>query len=162
MNTFLQDVRYAFRLLAKSPGFTLVAVLTLALGIGANTAIFSVVDAVLMQPLPYQDSGRLVTIWNDYGSGGQSLPAVSAPDFRDYQHRATTFADLAAASGSGGTTIDFSDTEGDEKPQQITVGFVTPNLFPLLGVNPILGRQFTADEGRPNGPALVMLSYGFW
>src|SRR5215472_3918287 len=162
MHLFLQDVRYALRLLGKSPGFTLVATLTLALGIGANTAIFSVVNAVLVQPLPYQDSERLITIWNDYGSGGQSLPAVSAPDFRDYQQRTTKFADLAAASGSGGTAVDFSDTEGDEKPQQVTVGFVSPNLFPLLGVNPILGRQFAPEEGRPNGPGLVMLSYGFW
>ncbi len=162
MNALLQDVRYALRLLTKSPGFTIVAVLTLALGIGANTAIFSVVNAVLMQPLPYQDAGRLVTIWNDYGSGGQSLPAVSAPDFKDYQLRTTMFAGIAAASGSGGSAIDFSDTEGDEKPQQVTVGFVTPNLFPLLGVNPVLGRQFSAEEGRPNGPALVMLSFGFW
>jgi putative ABC transport system permease protein len=162
VSTFLQDIRYSLRLLMKSPGFTLVAILTLALGIGANTAIFSVVNAVLMQPLPYQDSGRLVTIWNDYGSGGQSLPAVSAPDFRDYQQRTTKFADLAAAAGSFGTAVDFGNTEGDEKPQQITVAFVTPNFFPLLGVNPVLGRQFTPEEGRPNGPALVMLSYGFW
>src|SRR5262249_42974461 len=78
------------------------------------------------------------------------------------QQRTTFFADLAAASGSSGTAVDFSDTEGDERPQQVTVGFVTPNLFPLLGVNPILGRQFAAAEGRPNGPALVALSYGFW
>jgi len=162
MNLFLQDVRYAIRLLAKSPGFAIVAILTLALGIGANTAIFSVVNAVLVQPLPYQDSGRLVTIWNDYGSGGQSLPAVSAPDFRDYQRRSTTFTDLAAAAGSGGTAVDFGSTEGEEKPQQVTVGFVTPNLFSLLGVSPILGRNFTPEEGQPNGPALVMLSYGFW
>src|SRR5262249_15736411 len=162
MHLFLQDVRYALRLLIKSPGFTVVAVVTLALGIGANTAIFSIVNAVLMQPLPYQDSARLVTIWNDYGAGGQSLPAVSAPDFHDYQQRTTMFADLAAASGSLGTAVDFSDTEGDEKPQQVTMSFVTSHPFPLVGVNAMLGRQFTADEARPGGPALVMLSYGFW
>src|SRR5262249_6056782 len=160
MNALLQDVRYAFRLFTRNPGFTSVAVLTLALGIGANTAIFSVVNAVLMQPLPYQDSGRLVTIWNDYGSGGQSLPAVSPSDFRASQLRTTTFPGLAAEAGSSGGAIDFGDTEGDEKPQQTPVGFVPPTLSPLLGVSPPLGRQFAEEEGRPNGPALVMLSYG--
>jgi len=162
MNALLNDIRYAFRLLAKTPGFTLVAIVTLALGIGANTAMFSVIHAVLLRPLPYLQADRLTTIWNDYGSGGQSLPAVSPPDFRDYQQRCRLFDQLAAATGGGGAAVDFGSTEGDERPQQVTVGFVTPNLFPLFGVQPILGRYFAPEEAVVNGPAVVILSYGFW
>jgi putative ABC transport system permease protein len=162
MNALFNDIRYALRLLAKTPGFTLVAIVTLALGIGANTAMFSVIHSVLLRPLPYLQADRLTTIWNDYGSGGQSLPAVSPPDFRDYQQRCRLFEQLAAATGGGGAAVDFGTTEGDERPQQVTVGFVTPNLFPLFGVQPILGRNFLAEETAVNGPAVVMLSYGFW
>ena len=162
MNALLNDIRFAIRLLAKAPGFTVVAVVTLALGIGANTAMFSVIHAVLLRPLPYLQPDRLTTIWNDYGSGGQSLPAVSPPDFRDYQQRCRLFEQLAAASGGGGSAaVDFGTTE-DEHPQQVTVAFVTSNLFPVLGVQPILGRNFLPEEAVLNGPAVVILSYGFW
>ena len=95
----LQDVKYAVRTLARTPGFTLVAVLTLALGIGATTAIFSVVHGVLMKPLPYRDPDRLANIWVDLGVGNQSLPAVSPGDFRDYQQRSQLFDSFAAGSG---------------------------------------------------------------
>jgi predicted permease len=162
VNALLNDIRFALRLLAKTPGFTLVAVLTLALGIGANTAMFSVIHAVLLRPLPYVQPDRLTTIWNDYGSGGQSLPAVSPPDFHDYQQRCRLFEQLAAATGGTGAAVDFGTTEGDERPQQVTVGFVTPNLFPTLGVQPILGRNFLSEEAVVNGPNVVILSYGFW
>src|SRR5262245_11732405 len=162
MNTLLSDIRYALRLLTKSPGFTVVAVLTLALGIGANTAMFSVIHAVLLRPLPFADSDRLISVWNDYGSGGQSLPAVSPPDFRDYQQRCRLFDQIAAATGGGGAAVDFGTVEGDERPQQVSVGFVTDNLFPLFGVQPILGRNFTPQETVVNGPNVVILSYGFW
>jgi predicted permease len=162
MNALVSDIRYALRLLAKTPGFTIVAVLTLALGIGANTAMFSVIHAVLLRPLPYTDAGRLVTIWNDYGSGGQSLPAVSPPDFRDYQQRSRLFEELAGATGGNGAAVDFGTIDGDERPQQVTIGFVTPNLFPTFGVHPILGRNFLPEEAVINGPNVVILSYGFW
>jgi len=162
MNALITDVRYALRLLAKTPGFTLVAVLTLALGIGANTAMFSVIHSVLLRPLPYPQADRLTIIWNDYGSGGQSLPAVSPPDFRDYLQRCCTFEQIAAATGGGGAAVDFGTTEGDERPQQVTVGFVTSNFFPTFGVNPILGRNFVPEEAVINGPNVVILSYGFW
>ena len=118
MNALFNDIRYALRLLAKTPGFTLVAIVTLALGIGANTAMFSVIHSVLLRPLPYLQADRLTTIWNDYGSGGQSLPAVSPPDFRDYQQRCRLFEQLAAATGGNGAAVDFGTTEGDERPQQ--------------------------------------------
>jgi len=162
MNALITDIRYALRLLAKTPGFTIVAVLTLALGIGANTAMFSVIHSVLLRPLPYLQADRLTSIWNDYGSGGQSLPAVSPPDFRDYQQRCRTFEQLAAATGGGGAAVDFGTTEGDEHPQQVTVGFVTANLFTIFGVSPILGRNFLPEEAVLNGPNVVILSYGFW
>jgi putative ABC transport system permease protein len=162
MNALFSDIRYALRLLAKTPGFTVVAVLTLALGIGANTAMFSVIHAVLLRPLPYPEADRLTTIWNDYGSGGQSLPAVSPPDFRDYQQRCRLFEQLAAATSGGGAAVDFGTVEGDERPQQVTVGFVTANLFPTFGVHAILGRNFLPEEAVLNGPNVVILSYGFW
>ncbi len=162
MNALFNDIRYALRLLAKTPGFTVVAIVTLALGIGANTAMFSVIHSVLLRPLPYVQADRLTTIWNDYGSGGQSLPAVSPPDFRDYQQRCRLFEQLAAATGGNGAAVDFGTTEGDERPQQVSVAFVTPNLFSLFGVQPILGRNFLPEETAVNGPAVVMLSYGFW
>jgi len=162
VNALLNDIRYALRLFTKSPGFTFVAVLTLALGIGANTAMFSVIHAVLLRPLPFADSDRLISVWNDYGSGGQSLPAVSPPDFRDYQQRCRLFEHIAAATGGGGAAVDFGTTEGDERPQQVTVGFVTDNLFPIFGVQPILGRNFLPQETVLNGPNVVILSYGFW
>src|ERR1700687_5887079 len=162
MNALLNDIRYALRPLAKTPGFTLVAVLTLALGIGANTAMFSVIRAGLLRPLPTPQADRLTTIWNDYGSGGQSLPAVSPPDFRDYQQRCRLFEQLAAATGGGGAAVDFGTMEGDERPQQVTVGFVTANLFPMFGVSPLLGRNFLPEEAVINGPNVVILSYGFW
>src|SRR5882672_7913923 len=98
MQTLFQDVRFALRVLRKSPGFTLVAVLTLAAGIGATSAIFTVVNAVLLHPLPYREPNRLANIWNDYGEHGQSLPALSGPDFLDYRDRAR-LSEFAAASG---------------------------------------------------------------
>src|SRR5215207_10443072 len=100
-DSFARDLRYAVRGLARNPGFTLVAILALALGIGSATSIFSVVNGVLMQPLPYSAPDRLVNIWNDLGDGAQSLPAVSAADYLDYRHETTLFEDFAAGSGGG-------------------------------------------------------------
>ena len=98
MQGFLQDLQYGIRTLRRSRGFTIVAILTLALGIGANTAIFAVLNGVLLHSLPYKDPGKLVIFWNDYGAAGQSLPAVSPPDYEDYLQRARQFDELAAAS----------------------------------------------------------------
>jgi putative ABC transport system permease protein len=162
MNTFMQDLRYALRMLRKNPGFTAAAVLTLALGIGANTAIFAVINGVLLRPLPYKDPGKLVIFWNDYGSAGQSLPAVSAPDYKDYLQRDRLFDELAAAAGGRGSTVDAGDSAGQERPEKIDVGSVSANFFPTLGVYPILGRQFTTDEAILNGPKVAMLSFRLW
>jgi predicted permease len=132
------------------------AVITLALGIGANTAIFSVAHNVLLRPLPYRDPGRLAIIWNDYGSGGQSLPAVSLPDFRDYQLRAQQFEGFAAS------TYASAELTGKNGSQQVDIGVVTSNFFALLGVKPMLGREFTSDETVPNGPHVAMLTHRIW
>jgi putative ABC transport system permease protein len=161
MEALWQDIRYAARMLMKSPGFTAVAVLTLALGIGANTAIFSVVEGVLLRPMPYDDPGRLAVIWNDYGNAGQSLPAVSPPDFKDYQKRARLM-EFAAASPTPGAAITLTDAGGDPHPRRFEMAAVTSNLFPLFGVRPILGRNFTPLEDVVKGPPVAMLSYRLW
>jgi putative ABC transport system permease protein len=162
VGTLWQDLVFGARMLRKSPAFTAVAVLTLSLGIGANTAIFSVVNGVLLRSMPYRDPARLAIIWNDYGNQGQSLPAVSPPDFKDYRERSRLM-EFASASPSGGGTLVLDDPGGaGNRPQQFEMAFVTPNFLPLLGVEPALGRNFTDEEGALNGPKVVMLSNRLW
>jgi predicted permease len=156
MEQLLKDLRVAFRGLRTSLAFTLAALITLAIGIGANTAIFSVANNVLLRPLPYRDPGRLAIIWNDYGSGGQSLPAVSLPDFMDYQLRGQQFEGFAAS------TYASAELTGKNGSQQVDVGLITSNFFSLLGVKPILGRAFTSDETVPNGPHAAILTHRIW
>jgi putative ABC transport system permease protein len=151
----------ALRSLLRTRGLTAVAVATLALGIGATTTIFTVVNGVLLRPLPYADPDRLAIIWNDLGQGAQSLPAVSALDFRDYQERSRTFEDFAAASGPGLVRLRGNLT-GDGDPERVDLSPVTANFFPLFGVTPALGRNFTAQEEQPNGAKVVILSHRLW
>jgi putative ABC transport system permease protein len=161
MPTLMQDLRYSWRALLRTPGFTLAAVVTLALGIGATSTIFTVVNGVLLRPLPYAAPERLANIWNDLGEGAQSLPAVSALDFRDYQVRSRTFEEFAAASGPGVVNLRGNLTGGGE-PERVDLSTVTANFFPLLGVTPALGRHFTAEEEALNGPKVVMVSHRLW
>ena len=157
MEQIFREFRVAMRGLGKSLTFTIAAVTTLALGIGANSTIFSVASNVLLRPLRYRDPGRLAIMWNDYGSGGQSLPAVSAPDFRDYQLRASqNFEGFAA------TTYASQELTAKSQSQQVDVGLVTSNFFSLLGVEPLLGRAFTSQETVPNGPHVAMLTHRIW
>jgi len=151
-----QDLRYAVRTLRKSPGFALFAVLALALGLGANAAIFSVVDAVLLRPLPFRDAGRLVEVWEDDSRMGFPLDTPAPANFADWKHRNHVFADMAALKG------DLYALTGDGPPEQVEGSPVTANLFPLLGVSPILGRGFSAAEDQPGGPRVVLISYGLW
>jgi hypothetical protein len=139
----IQDLRYGVRMLLKHPGFTAVAVLSLALGIGANTAIFSVVNAVLLRPLPFAEPERLVSIAETH----PELPRaeVAAPDFEDWRRQAQSFADMAAWSLKDWGKLAL--TEAGE-PEQLQGTCVTPNLFPLLGVSPALGRNFLAEENQ--------------
>ena len=154
MGTLIQDLRYGLRMLAKNPGFTAVAVLTLALGIGANTAIFGVVNAVLLRPLPYKDPQRLVVIWETEPSGPGDLFPDTSPDFADWRKQNSVFEGLAAASGDGAALTGVSE------PLQLDGWQVAPEIFPLLGVQPLLGRTFSSNETGHN--RVVILSYGLW
>jgi putative ABC transport system permease protein len=161
MPTFLQDLRYAIRALRRTPGFTLAAVLTLALGIGATTTIFTVVNGVLLRPLPYPGADRIANIWNDFGVGAQSLPAVSPLDFRDYRQRSRTFEMFAAASAASVVGLRGNLT-GDGEPERVDLVTVTSNFFPLFGVTPAYGRNFLESEEALGGPHVVMLSDRLW
>jgi predicted permease len=155
MQTLLADLRYGFRLLLKSPGFTSVAVLALALGIGANTAIFSLVDRVLIRPLPYSDADRLVMVWEDasFASFPRNTPAPA--NYMDWKGQNQVFADMAATRGG------LASLTGDGNPEMIRGLRVTANLFDVLGVKPLLGRTFTEQEDR-SGERVVLIAYGLW
>src|SRR5437899_1163183 len=153
MATLLQDLRYAFRLLAKSPSFTLIAVLTLALGIGANTAIFTVVNAVLLRPLGFRDPSRVVLV-----AEKTSYPTVSTSyeNYIDWRGQSHSFESLEATRGTAITLT------GTGEPERLNARMATAPLFSLLGVNAILGRTFLAEEDRGGGAPVVILSYGLW
>ena len=155
IENFAQDLRYSLRSLRKSSGFTAVAVITLALGIGANTAIFSVVDAVLLRPLPYRDPGRLAVIWTDNVKQNLHQERTSYPNFEDWRKQSRAFADMAFSSAF---TVNL--TAGDE-PERVIAARNSPNLFELMGAKPILGRTFSAEEAD-RGERLIVLSYGMW
>jgi putative ABC transport system permease protein len=157
MNTFRHDLRYAVRMMRKSPGFTLIALVTLALGIGANTALFSVIDAVLLRPLPFAEPGGLVAVHavdlRDASHGGE----ISYPAFLDWRSQSGSFAAMSVWN-----TSNFTYTGGDQ-PESVPGAVVSANLFSLLGVSPVAGRPFIAPEDQPGGEALpVILSYEFW
>jgi putative ABC transport system permease protein len=156
MNALLQDMRYSLRLLLKRPGFTFVAVITLALGIGANTAIFSVVNSVLLRPLSFSEPDRLVIIRATNQQKGIATNQVSLPDALDWKAQSQSFDDMALLGG-----WNFNLTGVDE-PERIQGALVTPNLFLLLGKSPMLGRSFTPDEAQPGKDHVVILSHGLW
>jgi predicted permease len=143
------DLRYAWRGIRKAPGFTAVILLTLALGIGANTTIFSIVHAMLIEPLPYRDADRLAFIWLGYARG-----PISGPDFRDIREGTTSFSDLGGIWASG--TVALS---GDGDPEQLRTSFVTTNFFPLLGAESAFGRTFREEDGRPDAPPTILLGW---
>jgi predicted permease len=154
---FLMDIRFGMRMLRKNPGFATVAVLTLALGIGANTALFSVIDAVLLRPLPFHDPGRVVAVHSvdlkDATHGGE----ISYPAFLDWRSRTRSFVAMSVWS-----TMSFTYTGGDQ-PESVPGAMVSANLLSMLGVSPAIGRGFTLDEDNPGSDQLpVLLSYEFW
>jgi predicted permease len=155
MSTLLQDIRYALRQLRKSSGFTLTAVLTLALGIGANTAIFTVVNAVLLKPLSYPDADCIVQFLTTYSGGSTSVSSI--PKFHNWQQQTSIFKEVAAYDFAG---PGFNIT-GD-RPEQVHGLHVTEGYFRLFGVPVMLGRTFTPQEDQPNGGKVVVLSCGLW
>jgi putative ABC transport system permease protein len=157
MTGLTQDIRFAFRQLRKSHGFTAVAVLTLALGIGANTAIFSVVDAVLLRPLPFHDPKQLVNIYEDAGRSGGGRLDFAPANYVDVKKQTDAFEDVAAVDENG-----FNLTAPGTEPQQLTGEMVTWNLFSLLGVRPLRGRVFLPEEDRPGFEHEVLLSHRLW
>src|SRR5262245_25743674 len=153
-DTLRQDLRFGARTLGRNPGFAAVAVLTLALGIGANAAIFSVVNAVLLKPLPWSDPDRAVMIWSKWTSFDKTW--VAEGEVVDYRRRSQSLSDVAAW-GEGQVNL-----TGDGEPERVAMANVSANVFSVLGAQPIVGRTFTAQEDVPNGPNLVVLGHSLW
>src|SRR5436190_19301562 len=156
MDTLLQDLKYAVRTLRRTPAFTLAAVACLALGIGANTAIFSVIDGVLLRPLPFRDPGSLVMVWETNRGQGRDRNVVSPADYLDWRAQNSTFSDI-------GSYIDWrGNLTGVDEPVEVAVSIATASFFSVLGVPAELGRVYSAEEDVPNGPNVVVLSHRFW
>jgi len=152
----MNDLRYALRQLAKSPGFTAVAILTLALGIGANAAVFSLINALLVRPLPYQQPSQLVLIWERFASMGLERIPVSAPEYLDLEKQFQSSTALAAF------TFERFNLGGGDVPERISGAVVSPSLFPLLGVEPIKGRTFVREEEGQGRDDVVVISERLW
>ena len=156
LETIWQDLKYAVRVLVKSPAFTIFAVVVLALGIAANTAIFSIADTVLLRPLPYRDANRLVMVWEDGSSYGFPQDTPAPGNFSDWKARNHVFEDVAAYSW------DDLNLTGDGNPEQLTADEVSSNLFSVLGVSPAAGRDFRPEDGLPGAAGVAILSHGLW
>jgi predicted permease len=156
METLWQDIRYGWRLLAKNPGFTAIAVVTLAIGIGASTAVFSVVDTVLIRPLPYQQPNRLMLVSETLPGMSLDDVGISAGEYQDYRDRNRSFSQVAAFESAG-----FNLTDAGQ-PLRVNAAAMSASAFPLLGVSPELGRSFTPDEDRDGASHVVVLSHALW
>jgi putative ABC transport system permease protein len=154
MQTLWQDLKYGLRMLGKSPGFAAIAILTLALGIGASTAIFSVVDAVLLRPLPYPNPQRIVTVWEKEADGHRAR--LADPNFLDFRSQNHTLQGLA-------TFLSAPDSvSGGSEPVRVNVALISQDFYKVMGVEPFRGREFSADEMRVNGAPAMIVSYGYW
>lgn len=156
MDSLIKDIRYGLRALWKRPGFSAIAIITLALGIGANTAIFSLVNAVLLRPLPFADPNQLVMIWEDAAFAGFPRNTPSAATYQDIKNQNQSFSEVAAIDQRS-----FNLT-GDGEPQKVEARGVTANFFPLLGVQPLTGRWFASEEDKPGANRVVVLSNAIW
>jgi hypothetical protein len=154
LETLGQDLRYGARVLRKSPGFTLIALLTLALGIGANTAIFSILYGILLRPLPYKDASRLVVLHETTPKVG--TVSVSYPNFLDWRAQSSAFSEMAAVNSVG------FNLSGVEQPENVSGQAVSVNFLSMLGMRPLLGRDFDASEEKAGTAAVVLLSYALW
>ncbi len=156
MGTLWQDLRYGFRMLARNPGFTAVAVLTLALGIGANTTIFSVVNAILLRPLPYPEADRLVRVWQHSPGSGFPLVGLSEFEWTEYRQHQHSFEGIAVYFTAG------ANLTGQGEALRVNAAVVSANFFSVLGVEPGLGRAFTPEEDTPGNDQVIVLEHGFW
>ncbi len=157
MQDLLQDLRYGLRMLLHKPGFAAVAVITLALGIGANTAIFSVVNAVLLRPLPYREPGKLVRIYTEFPTMNLKKFWMSAPEFLDIQNEADSWESIGAWTTTGRNVATSTD-----EPVRVTAAIITRGVIDALGVQPAIGRNFTPEEDRNGGPPTALISDGLW
>jgi putative ABC transport system permease protein len=151
METLFKDIRYAARGLFKRPGFTAVALITLALGIGANTAIFSVINAVLLRPLQFKDPEQLAIVWEDASFAGFPRNTPAPANYFDWKNQNQSFSDMAACA-----EVSFNLT-GDGEPERVTAYSITANFFPLFGVQPALGRGLLPEEDRPGANKVVLI-----
>ena len=149
-----RDLHYTTRTVSRSPGFALTAILVTALGIGANTAVFSIVNHALIRPLPFADSDRLVRLWEDVEGYGHT--ELSPPNYRDWQQRSTSFETMAAFANLSMNLV------GNGTPERVDGVSVTAALLPMLGVRPLIGHVFSGAEDRSGAPGTVLLSYGLW
>ena len=156
VETTLRDLRFAWRGLRRSPGFAVATVLTLGLGIGADTAIFSLVNSMLLTPLPYRDSSRLVFVWSDMSEAGYPRAPLSGPELADLRRRAKLF------SGFGAIWANSASLTGEGDPEQLRVGLVTTDFFDVLGAVPKYGRTFRDGDDAPRAPSTVVLSAALW
>ncbi|MBV8205941.1 MAG: ABC transporter permease, partial [Acidobacteria bacterium] len=154
LDRLLRDVRYAFRMLRKAPGFSAVAVLTLALGMGANTAVFSFVYSALLQPLPYRDASRLMVLNETTPMVG--VVTVSYPDFLDWRAQSHSFSEMAALHNVG------LNLSGVTEPEVINGLEVSPNFLAMIGTRPVIGRDFQPPEENPGTAPVTLLSYSLW
>lgn len=156
MTTLVADIRFGFRMLLKSPTVTIVAIVALTLGIGANTAIFSVVNAVLLRSFPYSDPEKLALVWEKRQGGRTDQNVINLGNFTDWKNQNQVFSDMAVF-------FDRSlNLTSDGEPEEVPAQFATSNIFSVLGTNPLLGRTFVADDARDNQPSVVIISYGLW
>ena len=156
MQTFLQDLKYALRMLKKNPAFTAVAILTLAVGIGANSAIFSMVNSVLLRPLPYRQPGQLVRVYSEFPTMQLKKFWLSPPELLDIQHEAKSWEAIGAWAPGG------QNVGTESEPLRVTAAGVTRSLIDVLGVQPEPGRNFTEEEDRNGGPDVAIISHGLW
>src|SRR5690348_2005398 len=156
MNMLAQNIRFALRAFAKNPGFTLAAVLSLAIGIGASSSIFSVANALLLRPLPYKDAGRLVILWNRSPGLDILQDWFSTAQYIDIKNGHHGFEETAIASGGNDTLT------GEGEPERVGTIRASSNLLPMLGARAFSGRLFLPEEDEPDRPATAILSYGMW
>ena len=156
MDSILQDLRYGLRMLVRNPGFAAVAVMTLALGIGANTAIFSVVNATMLEPLPFPNRDRLVMVWEHSYKNGRERNVVNPGNFLRWRERVRSIRNMAMI------VKNEINVTGKGEPERVASAIVSPALFSITGIRPIIGRTFVPDEEKPGNEHVALISESYW